>query len=436
MIQLISNRSIARKLQLGVGLAAGLVLGLTVWLNYRANRTQLEDETNAQALAEIRADSRRMDDFIERIGMLPRTIAIRQQTFGHEPDPGLFPYMVRTLEQMSRDDLYGIYIAYENLPSSDPASIPGVDRKSWPNDDPVRYDFHDPKWEWYHAAKVSGKFHITEPYFDEGGSDIAMLSLTMPVYDQSKQFIGVAGVDLALDRIREMVKAIRLSDKPETSRRGLPTEYAYLVGRNGKILAHWNEDLMLRKGFQGADLTSRPGGKEAALKPEGVTSVIMDGERRRVYWVESPLTGWKIVLNITEASVFSSVHELTKRSALIGVLGVLAMMITVTFIARRLAMPLMALTRTSTAIEQGNFRAELLGDLPERRDELGDLARGFQKMAAEIQLREHRLAEWNQNLEHTVEERTRELALAEERNRLILDSSSEGIFGVDTDGHV
>ena len=38
MTQLFSNRSIARKLQVGVGLAAGLVLGLTVWFNYRETR--------------------------------------------------------------------------------------------------------------------------------------------------------------------------------------------------------------------------------------------------------------------------------------------------------------------------------------------------------------------------------------------------------------
>jgi PAS domain S-box-containing protein len=436
MMKFIPNRSIARKLQLGVGLAAGLVLGLTVWLNYSTNRSQLEEQTNAQALAEIRADSRRLDDYIERIGMLPRTLAIRQQTYGPEPDPGLLPFLVRTLDQMPKEELYGIYIAYENLPWTDPRSIPGVDRKSWPNNEPVHYDFHDPKWEWYHAPKVSGKFHVTEPYYDEGGSDIAMLSLTTPVFDQANQFMGVAGVDLALNRIREMVKAIRLNEKPEARRHGLPTEYAYLVSRKGKIIAHWNEDLMLRKGFPGADLSSRPGGVDVAAKPEGFARVIMDGERRRVYWVESPLTGWKVVLNITEASVLSPINGLAERSALIGLFGLLAMIIVVTFMARRLALPLLDLTRTSSAIEKGDFQAELLGDLPQRGDELGELARGFQKMAAEIQVREQRLAEWNQNLERTVETRTAELAQAEERNRLILDSSSEGIFGVDTEGRI
>ncbi|MEO8350617.1 MAG: hypothetical protein ABI680_02730, partial [Chthoniobacteraceae bacterium] len=253
MISLFANRGIARKLQFGVGAAAGLVLALTVWLNYRANRAQLEAQTNAQALAEIRADSRRLDDFIERIGMLPRTIAIRQQAFGREPDPGLPPYMSRTLGLMPQDEAYGIYIAYEHFPWTDPGSIPGVDRRSWPDNAPVQYDFHDPKQEWYNGPKVSGKFHVSEPYFDDGASNISMVSLTMPVFDQANEFIGVAGVDLALDRIRKMVRAIKLSDRPEVAPGKLPAEFAYLVSRAGRIIAHPDETLMLRQGFDGAE---------------------------------------------------------------------------------------------------------------------------------------------------------------------------------------
>ena len=38
------KRSIARRLQFGVGLAACLVLGLTVWFNYRTGRNELSLE--------------------------------------------------------------------------------------------------------------------------------------------------------------------------------------------------------------------------------------------------------------------------------------------------------------------------------------------------------------------------------------------------------
>jgi PAS domain S-box-containing protein len=408
MTQLFSNRSIARKLQVGVGLAAGLVLGLTVWFNYRSGRAQLEQQTNAKALSQIRASARQVDDFIARMGMLPRSTASRQQAVGREPDPGMVPLMAQLLAKMPADEAYGLAMAFEDKNWQDPNAMPWVDRKSWPKQVKLDYDYHDPKWEWYSGPKTTRQFYVTEPYFDEGGSEITMVTLSVPMFDATSNFFGVATVDLALDRLREMVRTARQRGAEESGRSGT-NEFAYLVSQSGKIIAHPKEELMLRKGFPGADVKTRPGGEAIAAKPEGFAETTMDGKSRRVYWATSPLTGWKVVLNIEENAVLAPVRELTIRSVLIGVAGLLGMLLVVTAIARRLGPPLLSLTQTAAAIEQGNFREEMLGDLPQRRDELGELAHSFQKMAREIRSREQNLAELNQNLERTVGERTAEL---------------------------
>lgn len=407
--RLAASRGIARRLQVVVGTAAGLVLGLTVWLNYRASRAELERQTNSKAGAEIRAAASRLDDFIARLGMLPRDIAIRQQAYGHDPDPGIVPHMRELLRQTPAQEVYGVYIAYEEMDWRDPNSIPGFDRKSWPDNAPVKYDFHDPEQEWYNGPKQSGRFHVSEPYFDEGGSDITMVSLTVPVFDAASNFVGVAGVDLSLERIRELVGSIRLLATIEAGRGPTAGEFAFLVSRAGKIVAHPDEQLMLRQGFDGADLTDLPEGIFVAAAAEGFAAIGGDGDRRRFYWADSPLAGWKVVLSVPERAILGPVRELTLRSAAIGVAGLLAMVTVVSIIARRLAHPLLDLTRTASAVERGEFREEMLGDLTRRRDEIGELGRSFRNMARQIQAREQRLAEMNQNLERAVSERTAEL---------------------------
>ena len=423
-----SNRSIARRLQVGVGLAAGLVLGLTVWFNYRAARSELEQQTSAQAISQVRATARQLDDFIARSGMLPRSTASRQVVVGREPDPGMVPFMARLLAQMPVDEAYGLAMAFEYKDWRATNAMPWVDRKSWPNKVNLGYDYHDPKWEWYSGPKTTRSFYVSEPYFDEGGSEITMVTLSVPMFDAGSNFFGVATVDLSLDRLRAMVRVARLRGAAESGRSGT-NEFAYLLSRAGKIIAHPNEALMLRKGFPGADVRSQPGGEAIATKPEGFTEAGVDGRRERIYWATAPLTGWKVVLNIDEAAILAPVRALTLRSVLVGVIGLLGLVVVVTVMARRLGHPLLSLARTAAAIEQGNFREEMLGDLPERRDELGGLARSFQKMAREIRARAQNLAELNQNLERTVQQRTTELtARAGELEKLTRQSEDRAVL--------
>ena len=414
-----SNHSIARRLQLGVGIAAGLVLGLTVFTNWQANRTQLDTQTNAEAIAEIRNAARQLDDFVARVGMLARSIAIRQRAFGSEQDPGMVAYLRQILGQTQVEEVYGVYIAYENKDWKSPDACLAMHRKNWPVLTVVDYDYHDATQEWYVGPKASHSFYVTEPYFDEGAGNISMVSLTVPVFDEATNFVGVAGADLSLVRIREMVRAIRLHTEGETAQGKAANEFAFLVSRDGKIIAHPNEQLMLSRGFAGAELASLPGGAAIAAQPEGFTSVTVSNEVRRIYWAQSPLTGWKVALGVSESAILAPVHQLATRSALVGGLGLLAMVLIVTTLARRLARPLLNLTRTAAALEQGGFREEMLGDIPQRRDELGELGRSFQKMAREIKVREQRLEEMNQNLEVTVEQRTGQIkAHAGELERL------------------
>jgi two-component system sensor histidine kinase/response regulator len=428
MSTLLSNRSIARRLQVGVGLAAGLVLGLTVWFNYRAARSELELQTNAKAISQIRATARQVDDFIAHSGMLPRSTASRQEVVGREPDPEMVPFMAKLLAQMPVDEAYGLAMAFEYKDWRASNAMPWVDRKSWPHKVKLGYDYHDPQWEWYSGPKTTGKFYVSEPYFDEGGSEITMVTLSVPMFDTASNFFGVATVDLALDRLRAMTRAVRLRGAAENGRIGT-NEFAYLVSRSGKIIAHPNEELMLRKGFPGADVKSQPGGEAIAAKPEGFTETMVDGRRERLYWATAPLTGWKVVLNIDQDAILAPVRALTLRSVLVGAAGLLGLVVVVTAMARRLGHPLLSLTRTATAIEQGNFREEMLGSLPQRRDELGGLARSFQNMAREIRAREQNLAELNQNLERTVRQRTAELtARAGELEELTRQSQDRALL--------
>jgi len=76
------------------------------------------------------------------------------------------------------------------------------------------------------------------------------------------------------------------------------------------------------------------------------------------------------------------------------------------FVARRITRPLAAVVDATGRIAQGDLQHRV--DL-EGRDEIGQLARAFNRMTDELSLAREDLTQWGRTLERRVEERTREL---------------------------
>ena len=136
-------------------------------------------------------------------------------------------------------------------------------------------------------------------------------------------------------------------------------------------------------------------------------------------------------------------------SALVGLI-VVSLSLGAFFLAgkmqRAISDPILLLARTAREVTTAgdySVRAALGSG-----DEIGVLIDGFNKMLAEIQRRDGELQQAREELELRVEQRTSELrqeisvrkgtetALreSEERTRLLLDSTAEGIYGVDLKG--
>ena len=404
-----------QRLSLAILTVALAVMGGAGLLNFTTARRALESQTDREEIKHVRAAAKDIDDFVLRIATLARAIAARQEILGRDPDAYTFPFLARLLTE-APPEVYGVYIAFEGKDWTDPMAMPWVDRASLPGPRRVGYDYHVPTQDWYHGAKRTGKLYVSDPYYDAGGSNITMVSATVPVYGERGALIGVAGADLSLNRLGPYLGALRLrAEADEYS--GHAGEHAYLVSRSGKIISHPNEALMLRPDFPGADVTTLADGRLVARSPEGAARVELDGEIRRAYWATAPLTGFKLVFSIPEAEVLEPARALQNRLALFGAAALVLMGLVVVLVARRVTEPVNRLRVAAGELEEGRHDPAQLARVCGRADELGDLARTFETMARQIRAREQRLAEWNQNLERTVAQRTAELAEVAEEAR-------------------
>src|SRR5882672_2323817 len=235
-LRLFTLTTLTQKLCVYVGAATGAVLLLTIVLNYENRRKSVEAESNAVALDHIQNTAQSIDAYIDRVAMLPRSIAARQEALQGEPNSSTMPFLSHLLDGIPPEEAYGVYEAFERKRYSDAFSMPWVDRKSLPNGVVVKYDYHEA--DWYKGAKESGSLFITEPYFDRGGSDITMVSITKPFFAADGAFLGVAGADISLEQIRLFASYLRLRSGGIESADG---DYAFLVSRRGRIISHPDE---------------------------------------------------------------------------------------------------------------------------------------------------------------------------------------------------
>lgn len=70
-------------------------------------------------------------------------------------------------------------------------------------------DRNSPKYDYYYGAIQRGGIHITNPYMGEY-SDIWMLSISMPLYDDRQMLMGVAGIDLRFQDMQQHLSSLQL----------------------------------------------------------------------------------------------------------------------------------------------------------------------------------------------------------------------------------
>ncbi len=415
MRRLFGLNTLAGKLTLWTALAAGAIMSMLILFAYRAARAELIESTKQSALAEVGFHAVEIDAMVGRVESLVTTMAAVQGLRGPDPHPDVMLELRRIMDSFPANEVFGAYYTFENADFRNPMSMPWIDRNSYPEATINKNDFHidQPSTIWYWGPKKSGQLTISEPYFDGGGSDVTMLSVNAPVLGPEGEFYGISGVDISLDDMQELIKRVDIVMAGEGDERD--SDFAYLVGPTGTIIAHPDGGLMIGEGNPGVNISQLPAGAAMMAAPSGETNYRgEDGSERIVYWVTAPLTGWRVVLDVPYSTLLVPVQALAWRLGSVGGLGLLLLMGVVGLVAHRLATPLRQLTRAAAELEAGQLDSAELTPLLRRGDEVGDLGRGFTRMADEIRNREESLAAWNANLEKTVSDRTAELKHAVE----------------------
>lgn len=220
------------------------------------------------------------------------------------------------------------------------------------------------------------------------------LCMAGPINNQIEveKVIGVAVVCTDLETISKQVGKLRFGE----------TGYAFVVDRNGVVIAHPNPNFI--SGEELRDLSDYPPVRNILTGNSGNFPFIDESGSK---WFSFDLlldNGWGIVVLQREEDLFRNEKEFQKIAFIVAGTAAFVVSILTIILADRIVRPISNLTEAAIIISQGQLNRKV--DI-KRSDELGILARSFNRMANQLKTS-------FEKLEDRVAERTKELKIAKE----------------------
>ncbi len=271
------------------------------------------------------------------------------------------------------------------------------------------------------AYFLAGKqdVHIKDAYLSSF-HNIRSIAFSAPVLDESDAgFLGVVVIKASMKALDNIV----------THRTGLgETGEIYLINKDGYMItpSRFVKDVFLTRRVDTENAKAGPldlerFGDEKHEQRAFLYKNYLGSEVLGIH-IHIPETGWRLLAEISAHEAFSPLSKLTRTLFLILGLLLMTAIIASVFLARSITRPVLKLQSGAEEIMKGNLDFKVG---TRSRDEIGDLSRAFDKMAANLKKSIEEIEEHNRNLEKKVEERTRDLSLAKEKAEVANRAKSE-----------
>lgn len=376
------HRSLAFKLILSFTLSSSIILLIVLAYDTRYSRKMIENDLEVSARHLVSSTVNRLDAVLAPVQKVPESFAcFLENTAGSEKE---VISLLRAVVERNQD-IYGAAVAFE------PDTLGKGRRHFAPyffrtNEGLAFSDLGDPSYDylskdWYQIPKELGMAQWTEPYFDKGGGNILMSTYSVPFYRTKggKRYLaGVVTSDLSLEWLRNVVSSIKF----------LKTGYAILTSRNGTIITHPSEEMIMNETI--FSIAERK--KDNRLKETGlsmirgesgfVPAVMVSGRESWICYAPIPSTGWTLSVIFPRDELYGDINRLKTTAALLAAGGILLLSFVIVLISRSISGPLRAMAKATEQMAQGNLDAPV--PALKSHDELGILAKSFNLMGESL----------------------------------------------------
>lgn len=262
---------------------------------------------------------------------------------------------------------------------------------------------------WYTEPMKSGRACWIDPLKNDEAEDEALITFCLPIYDRSREVVGVMAADVSIELLSEIILAVKPS----------PNGYAIMLARNGSFMVHPDEDKLLRQTVfeqmhTGADPSVLEAAEAMVSGQKGQKPFTMDGKQWRVFYKPFKRTEvpgrtneqleWSVGVIYPVDDIYGDYIRLFKYLLIAAIIAVLILFVACWMVVKQQLKPLEMLTQTAQRIADGNYDEPL--PATKREDEIGQLQESFRKVLRSLKIFVRR----QNTLNNTLKERGEVLA--------------------------
>jgi diguanylate cyclase (GGDEF)-like protein len=224
----------------------------------------------------------------------------------------------------------------------------------------------------YFKAAMEGKTVVSDPVISRAnGKPVTVVAA--PIIDSNGTVQGIMAGTINLIKLSKIIDNLKYN---------YPNSYSYIVDKNGLVLAHQNEEYIMKE-----NITVNSGivndntiniSSEILKNNEGANiSTINNVTSMNYYHIIPNTDGWKLVIKIPVDYWHTPIRYATTRLIIIGLFGLVIASALGLLISKSISTPIIKLKEVFTKASAGDLtvRSEINAD-----DEIGDAARSFNRM--------------------------------------------------------
>ncbi|MBQ7710135.1 MAG: SpoIIE family protein phosphatase [Bacteroidales bacterium] len=312
-------------------IVAVVTLEATSIIQYYFSQKGIKEEANQRAQSELEATELKIMDVVNQAEAAVRNSMWIAQWCLNVPDS-----LMRVTQRIVADNPV--------VKGSTVALVPGYSKK-YPLYSPytaakpdgsmeslslATEEYNYPAQEWFTKPIELDGGYWSEPYFDEGGGNILMVTYSLPVKDAAGRIAAVLTADISLDWLTEMVGSVHV----------YPTAFSMVISRAGQFMVCPAETLVMKSSVhefagQMEDSAAIAQLNNAMLSGQsGSMEIRSQGLVHHVFFAPVSRTGWSLSIVIPDEEIFGKLKSVGRRVMLLQFLGILMIILILRSVAR------------------------------------------------------------------------------------------------------